>query len=185
MNIYILAAGIKPPAGPGSSCRSYDRGTWLRRPRPASAQNRRQSDLNLRPGAWLRPCQTRGIRCLCRICHPSIRPRLPSICLSSTCLRPRPAMTTGLRSVRRINGAGFNTGDNTSHGASQFNVKNMVVNPMPVDDAVMSMWMAAPSRFGNLDQWHSYITMEDAPGFSWANFDLEAARGSGSGPIQH
>ncbi|KAJ7147901.1 fungal-specific transcription factor domain-containing protein [Mycena crocata] len=62
------------------------------------------------------------------------------------------------------------------HGGSAFDVEldMLVNNPVPMDDEVMSMWMAAPSGFGDLDQWHSYITMENAPGFNWSNFELEA-----------
>ncbi|KAJ7115138.1 fungal-specific transcription factor domain-containing protein [Mycena crocata] len=69
-----------------------------------------------------------------------------------------------------------------AHGGSEFNVENLTANPMMMDDEVMSMWMAAPSGFGNLNEWHSYISMENAPGFNWSNFDPEATN-SESAPL--
>ncbi|KAJ7147903.1 fungal-specific transcription factor domain-containing protein [Mycena crocata] len=36
---------------------------------------------------------------------------------------------------------------------------------MPMDEEVMSMWMAAPTNFRNLDEWDSYL---DMPGFQWS-----------------
>ncbi|KAJ7121739.1 fungal-specific transcription factor domain-containing protein [Mycena crocata] len=47
---------------------------------------------------------------------------------------------------------------------------NLPPNLPPMDDEVMSMWMAAPTGFGDLDQWDSYIGMGNA-GFTWPNCD--------------
>ncbi|KAJ7114590.1 fungal-specific transcription factor domain-containing protein [Mycena crocata] len=44
---------------------------------------------------------------------------------------------------------------------------NANMNLMPMDEEVMSMWMAAPTNFRNLDEWDSYIGTEHMPGFHW------------------
>ncbi|KAJ7116109.1 fungal-specific transcription factor domain-containing protein [Mycena crocata] len=42
------------------------------------------------------------------------------------------------------------------------------MNLMPMDEEVMSMWMAAPTNFRNLDEWDSYIGTENMLGFHWS-----------------
>ncbi|KAJ7147906.1 hypothetical protein C8R43DRAFT_525084 [Mycena crocata] len=44
---------------------------------------------------------------------------------------------------------------------------------MPMDDEVMSMWMAAPMNFRNLDEWDSYLGTEHTQPFNWST-DLDA-----------
>ncbi|KAJ7165461.1 fungal-specific transcription factor domain-containing protein [Mycena crocata] len=48
------------------------------------------------------------------------------------------------------------------------------MNLMPMDEEMMSMWMAAPTNFRNLDQWDLYLGTENMPGFHWStDFDAE------------
>ncbi|KAJ7127575.1 fungal-specific transcription factor domain-containing protein [Mycena crocata] len=73
-----------------------------------------------------------------------------------------------------LSGAGFPDqtgamdGSGSSHVGSNDNVPSKFANSTQVDDEVMSMWTAAPTAFGNLDEWDSYMSMENLLGFGWS-----------------
>ncbi|KAJ7497502.1 fungal-specific transcription factor domain-containing protein [Mycena latifolia] len=69
--------------------------------------------------------------------------------------------------------AGYDQATGLTKSAEQWSDTTGLANMM-VDDDLMSMWMAAPTGFGNLADWDAYIETKNGTGFNWSsgNFDL-------------
>ncbi|KAJ7091185.1 fungal-specific transcription factor domain-containing protein [Mycena epipterygia] len=67
--------------------------------------------------------------------------------------------------------AGYDDATGLTKSADQWSESTGLAN-MLVDDALMGMWTAAPTGFGNLDDWDAYIENKNATAFNWStNYD--------------
>ncbi|KAJ6587119.1 fungal-specific transcription factor domain-containing protein [Mycena vulgaris] len=67
--------------------------------------------------------------------------------------------------------AGYDHATGLTKSVDQWSDTTGLANMM-VDDDLMSMWMAAPTGFGNLADWDTYIETKSGTGFNWSiNFD--------------
>ncbi|KAJ7178398.1 fungal-specific transcription factor domain-containing protein [Mycena crocata] len=115
--------------------------------------------------------------------HPALQTsQPPSMDLWNDVIRTNPAsasrsnMSTAQQAEMSIEQllaatAGYDDATGLTKAADQWSDTTGLANMM-VDDDLMSMWMAAPTGFGNLADWDAYIETKNGTGFNWStNFD--------------